>query len=800
MTRKKGRTFDGCWTCRQRKVKCDLTKPKCDRCLKSNRICQGYEIRLGWSLPMTYCKSDNSLTYLKIDGYEENLDNFQRRNIDFVKYPKKMTYETYDELSEVLGKFDDCKQDISIGPFRCIRMIDNNQVEDDEVEEIQTTRRKRITNGVDSARSNKRMRQPLRSSHANETGEERELSVNSVALEESESIDEYTLDKHLSGLLNFAKLTIIGIKGPNYEINHQTIYHIFNPEFFPNVDSDDDWVVEARLNLTKLWVKQDGTINLTPLFQKLLQNFKSEYISFNRMGYSNSYIDLFILPFIRQIFGEFICCDFSHWDFEFGNLDLDDVSSTGDIIKNIKLVIIYLTLSISAFHLSKPISRGPDFKLDEYLTLSLYFRKLGIFLLNHHLDETDTIIELLKNDEANLELYNCCILLSLVLQIEMDNNIQIFEDFELIYAIGDFIINNLHNSKHKLANLLKLLVNMIKIMATFYKSTQAINMFNYQMVKQYNDDDDSDEEERNGGRHGAGVELSDSSRMESDDDDSDDDDDDENGYMKPAIKNLIISTEPTSETMSYTVSFNSNASSKSRHNSRAVKTTPGISNPVAKKGRELFAPNNNFTYNLDINHIYQMYGIPKSLLDLFNEIIHLTNHKNIYTMRQNFPRNFPKLCTDFEDRLINWTIEEDSHWKLSLDNPDHEVLWLNIMSFHHALIAYYNQLLKKFTKLRDYQDIINTSLDYYLNLVEINLTRRNIKPLLWNLLILGSCTINIDVMKKINQLCVPMNQWRCKQILFEIWNKREKDGVDEIDEELGFMSMIREYGIVLNLG
>lgn len=296
------------------------------------------------------------------------------------------------------------------------------------------------------------------------------------------------------------------------------------------------------------------------------------------------------------------------------------------------------------------------------------------------------------------------------------------------------------------------------------------------------------------------MELSDSSRMESDDDDSDDDDDDENGYMKPAIKNLIISTEPTSETMSYTVSFNSNASSKSRHNSRAVKTTPGISNPVAKKGRELFAPNNNFTYNLDINHIYQMYGIPKSLLDLFNEIIHLTNHKNIYTMRQNFPRNFPKLCTDFEDRLINWTIEEDSHWKLSLDNPDHEVLWLNIMSFHHALIAYYNQLLKKFTKLRDYQDIINTSLDYYLKLVEINLTRRNIKPLLWNLLILGSCTINIDVMKKINQLCVPMNQWRCKQILFEIWNKREKDGVDEIDEELGFMSMIREYGIVLNLG
>lgn len=88
MTRKKGRAFDGCWTCRQRKVKCDLTKPQCTRCIKSNRVCQGYEIRLGWSLPMSYSKNDNSLIYLKIKGYEENLDNFQRRNVDFVKYPK----------------------------------------------------------------------------------------------------------------------------------------------------------------------------------------------------------------------------------------------------------------------------------------------------------------------------------------------------------------------------------------------------------------------------------------------------------------------------------------------------------------------------------------------------------------------------------------------------------------------------------------------------------------------------------------------------------------------------------------
>lgn len=808
MTRRKGRAFDGCWTCRQRKVKCDLTKPQCTRCIKSNRVCQGYEIRLGWSLPMSYSKNDNSLIYLKIKGYEENLDNFQRRNVDFVKYPKNMIYETYYELNQVLGKFDDCKLDFTAGPFSCMKML-NNTTEDNDDDEVEvevenitevevnltSTRRKnnkRISNGsgsaIGSTSPNKRTR------HAKDPGEDGELSVSinqpgNVIIERSESIDDYTVDKHLSELLDFAKLTIIGIKGPNYEINHQTIYHIFNPEFFPNVDSDDDWVIEAKYNLSKLWIIQNGSIQLTPLFQKLLTNFKSEYISFNRMGYQNSYIDLFIMPFIKQIFGEFICWDHTTWDFEFENLDLDDQSSTDGIIKNIKLVIVYLTLSISSFHLSKPITSNSDFKLDEYLTLALYFRKLGIFLLNHHLDEADTIIELLKDDDSNLELYNCCLLLSLVLQIEINNSIQVFEDFELIYAIGDFVINSIRNSKHKSSNLLKLLINMVKILATFYKSTQAINMFNYQMVRKYDDDD---EEEDEGGMRGR-TQDSDSELLDSEDED--DEDDDDNGYMKPAIKNLIISTEPTSESMSYTVSFNSNASTKSRQNSRTVPRPP--ESPI--KDKSLFIPNDKFTYNLDINHIYQMYGIPRSLLNLFDEIIHLTNHKNIYTMRQSFPRNFPKICTDFEDRLVNWTIEQDSQWQLSSNNSNHELLRLNITSFHLALIAYYNQLLKKFTKLKDYQHVINSSLENYLKLLQFKSNNNKIKPLIWNLLILGSCTIDPNVMTKINQLCTDMNQWRCKQILFEIWNKREKDSPD-IDESLGFMSMIREYGIVLNLG
>ncbi|KAK8169517.1 fungal-specific transcription factor domain-containing protein [Phyllosticta citrichinensis] len=46
--KKRTKTFNGCWTCRERGVKCDLAKPTCERCSKSGRECKGYGLRLVW--------------------------------------------------------------------------------------------------------------------------------------------------------------------------------------------------------------------------------------------------------------------------------------------------------------------------------------------------------------------------------------------------------------------------------------------------------------------------------------------------------------------------------------------------------------------------------------------------------------------------------------------------------------------------------------------------------------------------------------------------------------------------------
>ncbi|KAI1266678.1 fungal-specific transcription factor domain-containing protein [Xylariaceae sp. FL1019] len=38
----------GCWTCKDRKIKCDRAAPSCQKCVRGNRDCEGYGPRLSW--------------------------------------------------------------------------------------------------------------------------------------------------------------------------------------------------------------------------------------------------------------------------------------------------------------------------------------------------------------------------------------------------------------------------------------------------------------------------------------------------------------------------------------------------------------------------------------------------------------------------------------------------------------------------------------------------------------------------------------------------------------------------------
>ncbi|CAI4047564.1 Arg81p SKDI_13G0400 [Saccharomyces kudriavzevii IFO 1802] len=106
--RKLGRakTFTGCWTCRGRKVKCDLRHPHCQRCEKSNLPCGGYDIKLRWSKPMQFdpygvpISQSSPATTTNLSGSVDE-QQYQRRNIDFVRYDEEYVYheDMDDELT-----------------------------------------------------------------------------------------------------------------------------------------------------------------------------------------------------------------------------------------------------------------------------------------------------------------------------------------------------------------------------------------------------------------------------------------------------------------------------------------------------------------------------------------------------------------------------------------------------------------------------------------------------------------------------------------------------------------------------
>ncbi|KAJ5275165.1 hypothetical protein N7497_005778 [Penicillium chrysogenum] len=42
------RSYQGCWTCKRRRRRCDNTRPSCQNCAERGAVCEGYEVRLRW--------------------------------------------------------------------------------------------------------------------------------------------------------------------------------------------------------------------------------------------------------------------------------------------------------------------------------------------------------------------------------------------------------------------------------------------------------------------------------------------------------------------------------------------------------------------------------------------------------------------------------------------------------------------------------------------------------------------------------------------------------------------------------
>lgn len=720
----KRRSFDGCWTCRSRKVRCDLQRPTCARCAKAGLKCGGFAIKLAWSTPLTVGR--NHALVAAADAAVDTTDDrdVHRRRITPVPFPSHLSYTTFKQVDLAVDAVEAwVSHGLSgvppRGPFAAFVVHPQPPM------------------------------QPMR--HASQPAAAQPvLPVLPVPTAPSLTVWRTMATGVFSSsnnswvhpeLLESAKLTILAIKGTAYNFGEQNMLHILYPKFFPNTDSDD-WLANARV-LQRLIKVQNGTLVVFPLFNRLLHCFQQNIRRFMRIYYAHNYWEKVITPFVYKVFGEFLC------------IDSTELMGPGESkVSQMKAGIAYAVLALAAFQ-----QRRED---ATFLNLSIELRKMAITILNRHLDEyadelpEQTATPLASGDREYEEL----LLLGIVLQFQIDNYYSVFENFDYLYGIGEYIIKECFSDAQARGNNLVLtqyLIALVEYHHVFYISTQSINSFNYSAseaeLQQLYESDDSEDEPQ---------------------------------LFKPTIANLVSSDTSFSIKVA---SEGSNGLSNSSSKRRRLTAPSGA--PLTPQPSEVRF--NQFS----MKSLHLLFGVPGSLLSLFRFIVELTNHKKLFHQRKHFPRSYYKVCAETERELMLWNVAHswtlvDNHNQFLLDF--HCALYHNVQAFYHALVVYFHQLIKQLHRT-NYQSHIGRALEHLVQLVELPCAQ----PSFWPILVCAGDALDHEVRTQFELLWLhdafaqKANNWRAKQVLYEVWKRRD------VGEDANWMDIVREWEIVMSL-
>lgn len=780
------RTFSGCWTCRLRKLKCDATRPKCVRCQKANVECKGYNIVLVWADVSTL--DGNRMVSLSPADSSDARDGSLRRNVALARFPPDLLYQSYAELNTVICQLDELQpaprlSGLHVGPFSVYE----------------------LPRGC----VKKPVRRKTPSASPSVVGKLSRDDLETMIFSKTENA--YV---HYE-LLDYAKLTIMAIKGPRHRLSEQGMFHILYPKFFPNIDLDD-WRPNARV-LSTLFSRDDSdNIVLSPSISSAIDLLLQSFMASMRVSHRNCPWNVLVIPFIKLIFFEIICEEYPRsrsWKAHIIERKIETVSREL-LIKNIKFAIFCMCLSLGWHQRSlsgiQVKNTSDSFHINNELKISIELRKFGVNMLNYHLDEYDGNCNAKNEDD-----YDLYFLLALILQIQLDNIFGVFENHELMYAIGDFILKKEKSSKRHLSPLERHLKSQFNILNIFYESTQAVNIFNYSIPEKvqrakYLDLNDNYDLTENLSEDEEEDELSDFSEDET-----------REKRASTGSVHLRASLECT-RPLSFTVSFEGGQNT-AKHSQEKL-CIGVLENSVYRIPKQTYLETTQTSHpeipSLSDQSMFVHTGLPKSLLQLMHEVVQLTNHKNVFNSTGITPRNFPKICAETEDKILNWNVE--SYWKLYDNeyNPIsnvatkkfisefHEGLYHNVMAFHAALVVYYKRLILE-SPITHCQNYVQTCTSHMQKLIMLNTSLRThdagveFHPSFWPILV---CGCEIDTVKdpvlasKCHQIwrsdCFEsFNYWRSKQILYEVWHRRKEN-----DESLSFMDLVREWDIVLSLG
>lgn len=191
------------------------------------------------------------------------------------------------------------------------------------------------------------------------------------------------------------------------------------------------------------------------------------------------------------------------------------------------------------------------------------------------------------------------------------------------------------------------------------------------------------------------------------------------------------------------------------------------------------------------------FGIPISLLDLIERTVKLADHKNWCLRKKIFPRNFPKICCDLEEELINWKLDWDLYSSIKTTKGDlqfhslfHKALYHLAVSFYNSLLMYFFRLIKE-TNPNLLQSHVISTITHLEELKNLSLRSdfskdMKIFPPFWCFFISGSDAVSTQLQYRFDELArkwfVAGNKWLGKQVVMEVWrsNSREVSNNDKV--------------------
>lgn len=787
----KSKTFTGCFTCRLRKIRCDLARPFCHNCKKAGLPCAGYDIKLRWLVPGHFRATKRGQTQAPVvfPQEKENDDEFfQRRHVGFVVWDAKRNckpYETYEEMDSDLGALQGVtdKETRLKGPFGLFsgRLAAPSTLGPALIGTIMSNS---VTPGIpepdighDQLWLSNELRDHALLTAAALNGDTQFLNFVDLPTINypAESQDLLNLVFHRNSNSNQHQSVSSEAKAPvanllNHEqtgdqvainpANQHLFYRNYNNFYYNNPYLLND-TLDIQLHASLHALKQDDELtdlvegeqgssthmpeDIMAIIQSPLQPKLGFDISLLKNGVILPTTALQVQPLTRYLLNYYVTqvADLmtviplteNPWKtiyFPRALMAIGELCALGKTL-TAKNALLNALLAVAAFNLQSKFPKNSD-AMKFYLNLGIRLRnQASLFVKTLLGSKSDTQSDIERC--VALEKYKD-VLCAVMSMISVDLVWGTMQDTSFYIKWCEKVIYTKMAGKKKLSSKARILHRIFLSLKLIQDST----CLNYEGIR-----DD----------YATTAQF---------------------GYDVRSRFDADAHTNNTKGTIDYIVDHS--------------RTSPMF---VNKKLINTNKNDENFATDA-------LYGLPNLLISLFSDTVQLVRKKIHHReLAGGLPPNFQEQVASLEAKLLNWKLD----WKLYDGDKQffslmHEATYHHIMSFYHALTIYFNRLIKD-TPPHEIQDKVAETLEH-LDLIQrlIAKDEAHIIPLFWQGFIAGCEAVSLNLQMGFKKWGADIAQylgsyWGARQIMLEVWRRKKmKEANDDwvsviLDWEMNLM-------------